>query len=163
MRFLLLHLLAGLWFLFYWFVCVEEAKHLGQLINIYCSEEGAVIIFKLLLTFLNEFFTSVSEQLAGRESRKVIFPFTFLAIFVDISHSTVSLFESPGLPILCSYHLNHLLITCTEYHTVPLSLYALVNFTRYFGSFIISNYQKINALQDKSKQIIKEIDQSYLL
>jgi hypothetical protein len=61
--------LAGFGFLFYWFVCVEETKYLRQLINIYCPEESAVVVFKLLLTFLNELFTSVSEQLAGRESR----------------------------------------------------------------------------------------------
>lgn len=154
MSFLLLCLLARFWLFLHWLVSVKEAKYLRQLIDIHSPEESTIVIFKFFLTLLNELFTCVSEQFTGRESRKVIFVFTLLAILMNVSHSTVSLFKGPGLTILCRYHLNHQQITCTEYHTVPLSLYAFVNFTRYFGSFIISNYQKINGLKVNSKQII---------
>ncbi len=44
-----------------WLISVEEGKHFRHVIDIYCSEEGAIVVFELFLSFLDELFTGVPE------------------------------------------------------------------------------------------------------
>ena len=44
-----------------WLIIVEECKYFRHVINIDSPEEGAIVVLKFLLPFLNELLTSISK------------------------------------------------------------------------------------------------------
>lgn len=115
-------------------------QQLWQFFDIHSLEQGVVVILQLLFAFLNEALVGAPEQFPRGEHRQLIFILAFFAADVEFSHVTEPFFEGPMLVLFGVEDLCTLYFTSMVYQTVPLSFWALVNLTRYFGSLIILDY-----------------------
>lgn len=88
---------VGFLFVLYWPVGVEKRKDLRKIFDVNSLEKCAVIILKLLFALLNEILLRISKQFSWWKFRQVILPLSFLTIFMDGPHSTVSFLKSPSL------------------------------------------------------------------